>query len=60
MSKEQIKSEINKVLDQFSDKGLEEILNLLKKLDAQSLTKQPDLLQKILSEDSRLLERLAR
>lgn len=36
MSKDQIKSEINKVPDHFSDKGLEEILRLLKRLDAQS------------------------
>ena len=41
MSKDQIKSEINKVLDHFSDKGLEEILHLLKKLDSQL----PELIQ---------------
>lgn len=59
MSKDQIKSEINKVLDHFSDKGLEEILNLLKKLDSQLPANNSSLLQKILKEDSHLLERLA-
>ena len=59
MSKDQIKSEINKVLDHFSDKGLEEILHLLKKLDSQLPANDSGLLQKILKEDSHLLERLA-
>ncbi|MFZ4057067.1 MAG: hypothetical protein ACOYKE_02965 [Ferruginibacter sp.] len=59
MSKDQIKSEINKVLDHFSDKGLEEVLNLLKKLDAQLPSNNADILQKILKEDTNLLERLA-
>lgn len=59
MSKDQIKSEINKVLDHFSDKGLEEILNLLKKLDAQLPANSSDIIQKILKEDTHLLERLA-
>ncbi len=59
MSKDQIKSEINKVLDHFSDKGLEEILRLLKKLDTESADNNLGLLQKILKEDSNLLERLA-
>ena len=53
-----MKSEINKVLDHFSDKRLEEILNLLKRLDSQSANNS-DLLQKILIEDGHLLERLA-
>ena len=59
MSKDQIKSEINKVPDHFSDKGLEEILHLLKKLDFQLPDNNPGLLQKILMEDDHLLERLA-
>lgn len=59
MSKDQIKSEINKVLDHFSDKWLEEILNLSKKMDSQLQTNSSDILQKILTEDSHLLERLA-
>ncbi len=59
MSKDQIKSEINKVLDHFSDKGLEEILHLLKELDFQSPEDNLSLLQKIVKEDKNLLERLA-
>jgi len=59
MSKDQIKSEMNKVLDHFSDKGLEEILHLLKKLDFQLPDNNSGLLQKILMEDDHLLERLA-
>lgn len=34
MSKEEIKSEINKVLDHFSDKALHELLRFLKELDS--------------------------
>ena len=59
MSTDQLKSEINKVLDHFSDKRLEEILNLLKRLDSQLSANNSDLLQKILIEDGHLLERLA-
>jgi hypothetical protein len=59
MSKDQIKSEINKVLDHFSNKGLEEILCLLKKLDSELPDNNSGLLQKILTEDDYLLERLA-
>ncbi len=59
MSKDQIKSEINKVLDHFSDKGLEEILHLLKRLDSRSADDNLGILQKILTEDRNLLERLA-
>jgi hypothetical protein len=59
MSKDQIKSEINKVLDHFSDSGLEEILKLLKKLDSQGSKNNDGLLERILKEDARLLERLA-
>jgi len=33
MSKEEIKTEINKVLDHFSDKALSELLLFLKELD---------------------------
>ena len=58
MSKDQIKSEINNVLNHFSDKGLEEILRLLKELDSQSTEGNLGLLQKVLKEDSNLLERL--
>ena len=60
MSREQIKSEINKVFDNFSDKELEQILRLLKKEDSGLSVKSPDLLRKILAEDSYLLEKLAK
>lgn len=60
MSKDQIKSEINKVLDQFTDRGLEEILIFLKNLEAKTSGNNTDILQKILTEDSQLLERLAK
>jgi hypothetical protein len=62
MSKEEIKYEINKVLDQFSDKALEELLTFLKQLgstDSAALQNSSDL-QKILSEDHQLLEKLAK
>lgn len=61
MSKEEIKYEIGKVLDQFSDKALFELLAFLKELD-----KKKDVndsfntsLNKILSEDKELLAKLA-
>jgi len=61
MSKDQIKYEINKVLDKFSNDALEELLSFLKQLEKNGT--QPavnsDLLQKILSEDKELLQRLA-
>jgi hypothetical protein len=61
MSKEEIKTEINKVLDHFSDKTLENILSLLKKLDISNTTVKSDqhLIEKILSEDKDLLQKLA-
>ena len=60
MSKEEIKYEISKVLDQFPDEALGEILNFLKNLEA----KQHEIsikssLNKILLEDKDLLTRLA-
>ncbi len=60
MSKEEIKYEINKVLENFSDKALSELLSFLKDLEV----KQPNIfksssLQKILSEDKELLAKLA-
>ena len=61
MSKDEIKYEINRVLDNFSDKALEELLTFLKQLESQnnnSFLSSSDL-QKILSEDKQLLERLA-
>ena len=61
MSKDEIKDEINKVLDHFSDKSLENLLYFLKGLE----DKHPisifnsDALNKILSEDEELLQKLA-
>lgn len=61
MSKEEIKYEIGKVLDQFSDKALGELLNFLKQLDKMNEAKKPidTILDKILSEDKDLLAKLA-
>jgi hypothetical protein len=61
MSKEQIKYEINKLLDNFSDKALEELLFFLQQLETNnySAISNPDALKKILSEDKHLLEKLA-
>jgi hypothetical protein len=61
MSKDEIKYEINRVLDNFSDQALSELLSFLKQLESQndnSLLRSRDL-QKILSEDKQLLEKLA-
>ena len=62
MSKDELRSEINKVLEKFSDKALEELYSYLKKLqnsDA-SLLSNPKDLKRILSEDKQLLQKLAR
>ena len=61
MSKEEIKYEISKVLDHFSDKALAEILAFLKELDArkESTISTNSSLNKILSEDKELLTKLA-
>ena len=61
MSKEEIKYEINKLLDHFSDKALEELLGFLKTVE---LKKQQEIslsasLNKILAEDKELLAKLA-
>ena len=61
MSKEEMKNEINKVLDKLSDKTLQDILSLLKNIEgkqALSLT-DPVIVDKILSEDKDLLQKLA-
>ena len=61
MSKDQIKNEINKVLDQFPSNTLQEILHFLKKIENRhSWNLNPDDLNKILTEDKDLLERLAK
>jgi hypothetical protein len=60
MSKEELRSEINKVLNNFSDKALEELYSFLKKLqfvNPSAFSNSKDL-QKILSEDRQLLEKL--
>ncbi|SHF51970.1 hypothetical protein [Flavisolibacter ginsengisoli] len=61
MSKDEIKYEINRVLDKFSSNALEELLSFLKQLEERknSATLNSDVLQRILSEDKELLEKLA-
>ena len=62
MSKEEIKHEINKILDHLSDKTLQDILALLKSIEnkqAFSLLDQTTL-NRILTEDKDLLEKLAK
>jgi hypothetical protein len=61
MSKEEIKYEISKVLDHFSDKALAELLAFLKELDTRRESKisASSTLNKILTEDKDLLAKLA-
>lgn len=61
MSKDEIKYEINKVLDHFPDKALEELLSFLKELESRN-TKDfsKDDLNRIISEDKHLFEKLAK
>ena len=61
MSKEQIKDEINKVLENFSDKALHDLLAYLKDLKNNHSVSLFDKnhLKKILSEDKELLKKLA-
>ena len=61
MSKEEIKYEISKVLDHFSDKALAELLAFLKELDTktESTISANSTLNKILTEDKELLSKLA-
>ena len=58
MSKEAIKFEISKILDQFSDQALEELLSFLKDLNSKD-AKNNQTLTKILLEDKELLIKLA-
>ena len=61
MSKKEIKEEISKVLDHFSDKALSELLKFLKELDSKhssSITFKSSL-DRILYEDKELLAKLA-
>ena len=61
MSKDEIKYEISKVLDNFSDKALAELLAFLKEFDngKESITSNTTLLNRILLEDKDLLIKLA-
>ncbi len=61
MSKEEIKEEINKVLDHFSDKALGELLSFLKELDEKNKRSfySEAVLHQILAEDKELLYKLA-
>ncbi len=61
MSKEEIKEEITKTLDQFSESALIDLLSFLKQFQSspnQSLFSS-DHFQRLLVEDKELLERLA-
>jgi hypothetical protein len=62
MSKDEIKYEINKVLNQFSSEALQELLIFLKQVEQKQSPTILDSshLQKILSEDNELLQRLAK
>ena len=62
MSKDEIKSEINKVLDRLSDKTLSDLLSFLKNIENnQSFTLlDKSTLEKILTENEDLLKKLAK
>lgn len=61
MSKDEIKYEINKVLDRFSDESLTDLLAFLKSVDDKQKGNifSSRTLQEILSEDKDLLQKLA-
>ncbi len=61
MAKDEIKYEIIKVLDNFSDKALAELLTFLKELDIRNESKISDNspFNKILTEDKELLSKFA-
>jgi len=61
MSKDEIKYEINKVLDRFSDESLTDLLTFLKSVDDKQKENifSSRTLQEILSEDKDLLQKLA-
>ena len=62
MSKQEIKNEISKVLDHFSDNALQELLKFLKNLDSKntSISLSMVSLESILEEDKELLAKLAK
>ncbi len=59
MPKNNLKIEINQILNQLSDNTLEELLLVLKNLDPKPIDKREILLEKILKEDKNLLQSLA-
>jgi hypothetical protein len=60
MSNEEIKSEINGVLDQLSNESLQEVLRVVKSFEDKSATIfDPLKIQIILSRDKELLQKLA-
>ena len=61
MSKEDLKAEIVKVLDNFPDRALEDILSLLRRIDPSesAVTFSDSFIEKIMTEDASLLKRLA-
>jgi hypothetical protein len=62
MSKDEIKSEINKVLDLLPDKALEDLLSFLKSIGTKESISLMDKssLERILTEDKELLIKLAK
>ena len=59
MPKEEIKYEISKVLDQFSDKALTQLLGFLKKIDnSKQFESISTSINKILAEDKELFDKL--
>jgi len=58
MSKDEIKYEINKVLDLLPDKALEDLLSFLKNIETRSSDLFIDF-HRILNEDKELLQKLA-
>ena len=61
MSKDEIKYEINKVLDLLPDRALEDLLSFLKNVEGKSKDSLLDSsrLKRILTEDKELLQKLA-
>ena len=61
MSNEEIKSEINKVLDTLPEKTLEDLLAFIRNFDERNSASEDvwSLFQKIVKEDNNLFKRLA-
>jgi len=61
MSKEEIKQEISRELDSFSENALQDLLSFLKKLHSKEKLSllSGDHLKRLLAEDKELLQRLA-